>query len=66
MATQSRLPARFPIGTRYVVEGEPGKGGELRIVSRYVIMPSGVRYDLMTLKRVRNSADFVRKRRSGH
>jgi hypothetical protein len=47
MAVQHRLPARFPVGTRYIVEGEPAKGGELRIVSRYLVMPSGVRYDLM-------------------
>jgi hypothetical protein len=47
------------------VEDEPGKGGELRIVSRYVIMPSGVRYDLMTPERVLNSADLAGKRRSG-
>ena len=56
MALRSRLPARFPVGTRYIVEGEPGTGGELRIVSRYVVMPSGVRYDLMTLDRVRGVA----------
>src|SRR5260370_37226597 len=42
-----RLPSRFPVGTHYIVEGEPGKGGKLRIVSRYVVMPSGIRYDLM-------------------
>jgi hypothetical protein len=46
------------------VEGEPGKGGELRIVLRYVIMPGGVRYDLMTPERVRNSTALARKRRS--
>ena len=63
MATQPRLPTRFPVGTRYIVEGEPGKGGELRIVSRYVVMPSGVRYDLMTPERVRKPADFARKGR---
>jgi hypothetical protein len=55
MATQPRLPARFPVGTRYVVEGEPVKGGKLRILSRYLVMPSGVRYDLM------NVAEPVRK-----
>ena len=58
MATQPRLPSRFPVGTRYIVEGEPGKGGQLRIVSRYVVMPSGVRYDLMP-------ADLARKERVG-
>ena len=60
---QPRLPARFPVGTRYIVEGKPSKGGELRIISRYVVMPSGVRYDLMTPERTRKSADLVRKER---
>ena len=64
MAFRSRLPARFPVGTRYIVEGEPGTGGELRIVSRYVVMPSGVRYDLMTADRVRNPATGPRKGRA--
>src|SRR5260370_646780 len=66
MATQPRLPSRFPVGTRYIVEGEPGKGGQLRIVSRYVVMPSGVRYDLMTpVERARKPADLIRKRSGG-
>lgn len=66
MSTQPRLPSRFPVGTRYIVEGEPGKGGQLRIVSRYVVMPSGVRYDLMTpAERARKPADLARKERGG-
>jgi hypothetical protein len=65
MATQIRLPSRFPVGTHYVVEGEPRKGGQLRIVSRYVVMPSGVRYDLMTpAERMRQPADLARKGRT--
>jgi hypothetical protein len=64
MGTQIRLPSRFPVGTHYIVEGEPRKGGQMQIVSRYVVMPSGVRYDLMTpAKRVRKLADFARKAR---
>ncbi len=66
MALQPRLPSRFPVGTRYIVEGEPGKGGKLRIVSRYVVMPSGVRYDLMTpTDPARNPAELARKARTG-
>jgi len=56
MAMQPRLPSRFPVGTRYVVEGEPAKGGKLRIVSRYLVMPSGVRYDLMNSESARPPA----------
>jgi hypothetical protein len=64
MAIQSRLPSRFPVGTRLIVEGEPDKGGKLRIVSRYVVMPSGVRYDLMTpAERAQKPADLARKPR---
>ncbi len=65
MATEPRLPARFPVGTRLIVEGEPGTGGKLRIVSRYVVMPSGARYDLMTPgDRARKPADLARKARA--
>ena len=39
------LPARLPAGTRYVIEGRPGKAGEMTI-SRHVIMPNGDRFDL--------------------
>jgi hypothetical protein len=66
MALQSRLPSRFPVGTRYIVEGEPAQGGKLRIVSRYVVMPSGVRYDLTPpVEPVRHKpADLARKTRA--
>ena len=64
MAPQPRLPSRFPVGTHYIVEGEPRKGGQPRIVSRYVVMPSGMRYDLMTpAKRVRKPVDLARNGR---
>jgi hypothetical protein len=60
VTTQIRLPSRFPVGTHYIVEGERRKGGQPRIVSRYVLMPSGIRYDLMTPARTGAQA-----RRSG-
>jgi hypothetical protein len=67
MPTQSRLPARFPVGTHYIIEGKPGKGGTLRITSRYLVMPSGERYDLTaTAGRIRKPADIARKARTRH
>lgn len=42
------LPSRFPVGTKYVVEGDDGPGGRLRIVARYLIYPDGTRVDLKT------------------
>ncbi len=41
-----RLPTRFPVGTRYIVEGEPNEAGELRITSRYLVLPNGRRLDV--------------------
>ena len=47
MTAMSRLPSRFPVGTKFVIEGKPGKGGRLQITSRYLVMPNGTHYDLM-------------------
>ncbi|MFZ0525921.1 MAG: hypothetical protein WAM40_09925 [Xanthobacteraceae bacterium] len=40
------LPKRFPVGTTYVVEGRGGEHGDLRVFSRYVVLPSGQRINL--------------------
>ena len=62
MAMKPRFPSRFPVGTHYILEGEPGDGGKLRIISRYLVMPSGVRYDLMTrAERGAQPTDLARK-----
>jgi len=42
----SRLPRQFPIGTTYVVEGCGGAEGQLRVFSRYVVLPGGRRINL--------------------
>jgi len=41
-----RLPSRFPVGTRYVVEGRGGGEGRLRIHLRYLVFPDGRHVDL--------------------
>ena len=43
-----RLPSRFPIGTRYVIEGRGGGDGRLRIHVRYLEFPDGRHVDLPT------------------
>ncbi len=53
-----RLPSRFPIGTRYVVEGRGGGEGRLRIHVRYLEFPDGRHVDLPT-----DLADRARSRR---
>jgi hypothetical protein len=52
-----RLPKRFPVGTTYVVEGRGGEDGELRVFSRYLVLPGGRRINL-----VGNSAAVPRER----
>jgi hypothetical protein len=59
------LPSRFPVGTRYVVEGEDGKDGVLRITARYLIYPDGTRVDLMVGK-TRRPAHRTGRARAQH
>ena len=40
------LPRRFPVGTRYVVEGRGGGQGRLRIRLRYLEFPDGRHVEL--------------------
>ena len=42
----SRLPRRFPVGARYVVEGYGGEKGNLRVIARYVVLPGGQRVNV--------------------
>ena len=46
MAGISRLPRRFPVGTRYVLEGVPAKEGQLKVISRLLVLPNGQQFDL--------------------
>ena len=42
----SRLPRRFPVGAKYVVEGCGGEKGNLRVIARYVVLPGGRRINV--------------------
>ncbi len=46
VVSRARLPKRFPVGTTYVVEGRGGEDGDLRVFSRYVVLPGGERINL--------------------
>jgi hypothetical protein len=37
----SRLPSRFPVGTKFVIEGRRGGEGQVQIFSRYLEFPDG-------------------------
>jgi hypothetical protein len=41
-----RLPSRFPVGTRYVVEGRSAGEGRLHIHLRYLEFPDGRQVEL--------------------
>ena len=65
----NRLPKRFPVGTTYVVEGRGGEHGDLRVFSRYVVLPGGQRINLTEdftgSSRVPRSSRARRRRASG-
>ncbi len=44
----SRLPKRFPVGSKYVIEGRGGGEGQLQVYSRYVEFPDGRQFQLPT------------------
>jgi hypothetical protein len=41
-----RLPDRFPVGTRYVIEGRGGGEGRLQVHLRYLEFPDGRQVEL--------------------
>jgi hypothetical protein len=59
----SRLPRRFPVGAKYVVEGYGGEEGKLRVIARYVVLPGGQRINvpagsLQILSDPRGASDY--------
>ncbi len=36
-----RLPSRFPVGTKFVIEGKRGGDGEAQVFSRHLEFPDG-------------------------
>jgi hypothetical protein len=60
MSSQAvQLPSRFPVGTRYVIEGRAG-----RIMLRYLEFPDGRHVELPLDRAVRNRSQPARGRRS--
>ena len=64
----NRLPSRFPVGTRYVIEARRARQGRLDVRSRYLEFPDGRHVDLpldwpSRSKGRRRSATRVRARK---
>jgi hypothetical protein len=56
-----RLPSRFPVGTRYVIEGRAG-----RIRLRYLEFPDGRKVDLPADLAARTKSRVAARRRRTH
>ena len=39
-----RLPSRFPVGTKFVIEGKRGGEGQVQVFSRYLEFPDGTSF----------------------
>jgi hypothetical protein len=61
-SSSSRLPSRFPVGTKFVIEGRRGGEGQVQVYSRYLEFPDGTFYPLPTHPVQRKSGST---RRSG-
>ena len=43
-----RLPNRFPVGKKFVIEGRSGGGGQVQVFKRYIELPDGTFVPLPT------------------
>jgi hypothetical protein len=42
----SRLPSRFPVGTKFIIESRPAREGQVQVFSRYLEFPDGTFFPL--------------------
>jgi hypothetical protein len=45
-SSTGRLPSRFPVGTKFVIEGKRGREGQVQVFSRYLEFPDGTFFPL--------------------
>jgi hypothetical protein len=61
--SSSRLPTRFPVGTKFVIEGRPGRSGKPQVFSRFIEFPDGTTLRLPKRSMPRKSAPAGRRAR---
>jgi len=44
--TSNRLPNRFPVGTKFVIESRPVRAGQPQVFSRHLEFPDGTFFPL--------------------
>jgi hypothetical protein len=59
----SRLPSRFPVGTKFVIEGRRAGEGEVQVFKRYVEFPDGTHVRLPVRPEKTKAAPARRARR---
>ena len=59
----SRLPSRFPVGTKFVIEGRPGREGQPQVFTRFIEFPDGTRLKLPKRPAPQKSAPAGRRAR---
>lgn len=57
----SRLPSRFPVGTKFVIEGR--REGEVQVFTRHLEFPDGTLLALPTRASQRKSPGLARRHR---
>jgi hypothetical protein len=58
-----RLPRRFPVGTKFVIEGKRGGQGQVQVVSRYLEFPDGTLFPLPVCPTTRKTPPAGRRGR---
>jgi hypothetical protein len=59
--SSSRLPSRFPVGTKFVIEGKPRGRGQVQVFSRYLEFPDGTFLPLPAWPAKRKTDNLTRR-----
>jgi hypothetical protein len=62
--SSNRLPSRFPVGTKFVIEGRRAGEGEVQVFKRYIEFPDGTHLRLPKQPDKRRSVLARRRNRS--
>jgi hypothetical protein len=60
----SRLPSRFPVGTKFVIEGRRSGKGQAQVFKRFLEFPDGTHMRLPVRPGPRKSAAAARRPRA--
>jgi hypothetical protein len=63
--SSSRLPSRFPVGTKFVIEGRRGGEGQVQVFNRYLEFPDGTFFPLPT-RPVNRKSGATRRSKKPH